>query len=119
VLIGGSSPGLEEQALHSPHNVYIGIAGEVGVFGLFFFVMGHLYVALVAPLRHLDAWARLAGTLALAILLAGITEMRDGYGLGVATIALVAARGAALHQIDLRRPHPRKGYGSHLSPSVR
>ncbi len=96
VALGGSVPGAEGQGLHSPHNTYIGLLGEAGLPGVAAFAAAHLWLLLVAPFRGTDPWLRLSGALALAILLAGLTEMRDAYGPGAATIALVAARAAGL-----------------------
>lgn len=96
IRIGGTVPGLEDQHLHSPHSLYLGVFGEVGIIGLLLFVLCHLYLATVPPFERLSASTRLPAALAFSILLAGITEMRDGYSLGVASILLVTARGAAL-----------------------
>lgn len=96
--VGGTVPGYEREALHSPHSVYLGLVGEVGWPGLAAFVVALLHVAFVAPFRAVSPWLRLSGGLACAILVAGIAEMRDGYAPGVATVALLAARAAALRQ---------------------
>lgn len=105
--IGGSVPGYEGAQLRSPHNTYLGIVGETGVIGVAAFLLGHLYVVVVAPFRSLSPWPRLAATLAFAILLAGLAEMRDGYSPGVATVALLAARACGLgagEQAPRRKP---------------
>lgn len=94
--IGGSVPGLERENLHSPHNVYLGLLGEVGVVGLATFLFAQLWLALVQPFRAPSRWLRLSAALAFAVLFAGLAEMRDAYAPGVATIALVAARARGL-----------------------
>jgi exopolysaccharide production protein ExoQ len=103
--IGGSVPGYEQENLHSPHSLYIGIACETGVVGVLFFLLAQLHLAFVAPYRSLTPWLRLSAAFAFAILLAGLAEMRDGYAPGVATVALLAARSAGLRQesYDTRR----------------
>jgi O-antigen ligase len=98
VEVGGTVPGYERAALHSPHSVYIAIVGETGLLGLAAFLLAQLHLAFVAPFRALSPWLRLSGALAFAILVAGLAEARDGYAPGVATVALLAARGAALRQ---------------------
>lgn len=103
VALGGTVPGQERAALHSPHNLYLGLVGETGVVGLVAFVLAVLHLAFVAPFRTVSRWHDLAGALAFAILVAGIAETRDGYAPGVATVALLAARGAALRQEATRR----------------
>jgi exopolysaccharide production protein ExoQ len=94
--IGGSVPGYERERLHSPHNSYLGILGEVGVIGALLFVAAHAHLALIAPFRVASAWRRLVAVLAVAILCAGLAEMRDGYSPGVATVLLLAARSAGI-----------------------
>jgi exopolysaccharide production protein ExoQ len=94
--IGGSVPGYERERLHSPHNSYLGIVGEVGVIGVLLFVAAHAHLALLAPFRVPSAWRRLVAVLAVAILCAGVAEMRDGYSPGVATVLLLAARSAGI-----------------------
>jgi exopolysaccharide production protein ExoQ len=96
LAVGGSVPGYERESLHSPHSVYIGIAGETGVLGVLFFVFAQLHLAFVVPFRGASCWLRLSGALGFAILLAGFAETRDGYAPGVATVALLAARAAGL-----------------------
>ena len=94
--IGGAVPGYEAQALRSPHSLYVGLASETGMVGVAFFVGAQAYIALVTPFRRLTPWSRTSGALAVAILLAGISEMRDGFIPGAATLLLIAARAAAL-----------------------
>ena len=98
VAVGGTVPGYEREALHSPHSLYIGLFGETGILGLAAFLVAQLHLAYVAPFRAVSPWLRLCGVLAFAILVAGIAEMRDGYAPGVATVALLAARATALRQ---------------------
>ncbi|HVL19677.1 MAG TPA: O-antigen ligase family protein, partial [Amaricoccus sp.] len=93
--IGAAVPGHESQRLRSPHSLYIGLASETGLIGLAFFVAAQAWIAFVAPFRRLGPWSRTAGVLAVAILLAGVTEMRDGILPGTATLLLVVARAAA------------------------
>jgi O-antigen ligase len=93
--IGGAVPGHEAQRLRSPHSLYIGLASETGLVGLVCFVAAQAWIALVAPFRRLSPWSRTAGALAVAILLAGITEMRDGFLPGTATLLLIVARAAS------------------------
>jgi len=85
-------PGHETQSLRSPHSLYIGLASETGLVGVACFVAAHAWLALVAPFRRLSPWSRTAGALSVAILLAGITEMRDGFLPGTATLLLIVAR---------------------------
>jgi O-antigen ligase len=94
--IGAAVPGHEAQRLRSPHSLYIGLASETGLVGLAFFVAAQAWIALVAPFRRLSCWSRTAGALAVAILLAGVTEMRDGFLPGTATLLLIAARTLSL-----------------------
>lgn len=112
VAVGGTVPGQEQAALHSPHSLYIGILGETGVVGLAAFLLAGLHLAFVAPFRARSSWLRLSGALAFAILVAGLAETRDGYAPGVATVALVAARAAALAQerTSRRSPTPSRAY---------
>jgi len=112
LAVGGTVPGQERAALHSPHSLYIGILGETGVVGLAAFVVAGLYLAFVAPFGARSPWLRLSGALAFAILVAGLAETRDGYAPGVATVALVAARAAALRQerATRRSPTPSRAY---------
>lgn len=98
LAVGGTVPGQEGAALHSPHSLYIGIIGETGVVGLAAFLVAGLHLAFVAPFRAVSPWLRLSGALAFAILVAGLAETRDGYAPGVATVALIAARAAAFGQ---------------------
>ena len=104
--IGGTVPGYEHENLHSPHNVYIGIAGETGLIGILFFLFAQLYLAFVAPFRGMSPWRRLSGVLAFAIMFAGLAETRDGYAPGVATVALLAARASGLRAARDRAPNP-------------
>jgi O-antigen ligase len=90
--IGGAVPGQEAQRLRSPHSLYIGLASETGLIGVLCFVAAHAWIAFVAPFRRVSPWSRTAGALAVAILLAGVTEMRDGFLPGTATLLLIAAR---------------------------
>ena len=98
VAVGGTVPGQERAALHSPHSLYLGLLGETGVVGVAAFLLACLHLAFVAPFRTVSRWLDLAGALTFAILVAGIAETRDGYAPGVATVALIAARAAALRQ---------------------
>jgi exopolysaccharide production protein ExoQ len=106
IEIGGSVPGYERENLHSPHSLYLGIAGETGVVGVLCFLFAQLHLAFVAPYRRLSPWLRLSATLAFAILLAGLAEMRDGYAPGAATVALLAARSAGLRSAGARPVTP-------------
>lgn len=112
VAVGGSVPGQEQAGLHSPHSLYVGLVGEVGVPGVVAFVLAGLYLAFVAPFARASRWRDLAGALAVAILVAGFAETRDGYAPGVATVALLAARSAALAQerATRRSPIPSRAY---------
>jgi O-antigen ligase len=96
--IGAAVPGHEAQRLRSPHSLYLGLASESGLIGVAFFVAAHAWVALVAPFGRLASWSSTTGAFAVAILLAGVTEMRDGFLPGTATLLLVAARGASLRR---------------------
>jgi len=107
--IGAAVPGHEAQRLRSPHSLYIGLASESGLIGAGFFLAAHAWVAFVAPFRRLAPWSRTAGALAVAILLAGVTEMRDGFLPGTATLLLVAARAASF-----RDPAPMSAAGLNL-----
>jgi len=99
--VGGAVPGYEAQGLRSPHSLYVGLACETGLVGVAFFIAAQAYIAFVTPFRRLTPWSRTSGALAVAILLAGISEMRDGFIPGAATLLLVAARAAALRQSRL------------------
>ena len=117
--IGAAVPGHEAQRLRSPHSLYIGLASESGLVGLAFFVAAHAWIAVVAPLRNLTPWSRIAGALAVAILLAGVTEMRDGFLPGTATLLLVAARAAALRDPPDGQPGaatPSRAYSTTCRP---
>ena len=105
--IGGTVPGYEHENLHSPHNLYIGLAGETGLIGVVFFLFAQLYLAFAAPFQRMSAWLRLSGALAFAIMFAGLAEMRDGYSPGVATVALLAARASGLRAAREREPSPK------------
>ena len=104
--IGGTVPGDEHENLHSPHNLYIGIAGEAGLVGVLFFLFAQLYLAFAAPFQGMSSWLRLSGALAFAVLFAGLAEMRDGYSPGVATVALFAALCLGLCPARERLPNP-------------
>ena len=117
--IGAAVPGYEAQRLRSPHSLYIGLASESGLVGLAFFVAAHAWIAVVAPFRDLTPWSRIAGALAVAILLAGVTEMRDGFLPGTATLLLVAARAAALRDPPDGQPGaatPSRAYSTTCRP---
>ena len=117
--IGAAVPGYEAQRLRSPHSLYIGLASESGLVGLAFFVAAHAWIAVVAPFRNLTPWSRIAGALAVAILLAGVTEMRDGFLPGTATLLLVAARAAALRDPPDGQPGaatPSRAYSTTCRP---
>ncbi len=103
LAVGGSVPGHEGEALHSPHSLYLALVGETGVPGLAAFVLALLALAFVAPFAGLSPWRRLAGALAFAILVAGLAETRDGSAPGLATVALLAARAASLRQEEATR----------------
>jgi hypothetical protein len=102
--IGGSVPGYERERLHSPHSTYLGLLGEAGLIAVLLFAGAHAYIALVAPFRVLSPWRRLSAVLAVAILSAGLAEMRDGYAPGVATVALLTARSAGI-RAERRQNH--------------
>lgn len=105
--IGAAVPGHEAQSLRSPHSLYIGLASETGLIGVACFVAAHAWLALVAPFRRLSPWSRTAGALSVAILLAGITEMRDGFLPGTATLLLIVARTVSLRPGCRAREDPR------------
>jgi len=92
IAIGNSIPGHEQQGLFSAHSIFITILGEVGVIGLCLFLGGLIYVAFIAPFRHNDVWAVLAAGMAMAILISGVTESRDGYVPGIASMIMFLAR---------------------------
>jgi len=104
--VGGTVPGYEHENLHSPHNLYIGIAGEAGLVGVLFFLLAQFYLAFVAPFQGMSSWLRLSGALAFAVMFAGLAEMRDGFSPGVATVALLAARASGLRAPRERPPNP-------------
>lgn len=107
--IGGTIPGAEGQGLHSPHNSYIGILGETGLLGLCFFILCHLYLALIAPFRRLDRWTRLAAALSLGILVGAVSEVRDAYVIGVATLLLIMCRAMAIRTAATSAAAPPRG----------
>lgn len=90
--IGAGVPGYETAGLRSPHSLYVGLACEVGLVGLGAFLAAMLWLALAGPFRRPGPWPVLAGGLAVAILFAGVTEMRDGAMPGAATLLMIAAR---------------------------
>lgn len=98
VAVGAGVPGQEAARLHSPHSLYVALFAETGLPGLAAFVLAGLHLAFVAPFAALSRWRDLAGALAFAILLAGLAETRDGTVPGIATVALVTARAAALRR---------------------
>ncbi len=109
--VGGTVPGHESEGLHSPHSLYIGLVGETGWPGVAALVLALLHLAFVAPFRAVSPWLRLSGALAFAILVAGLAETRDGYAPGVATVALLAARAAALRRGSVSAGSASRGAG--------
>jgi len=109
IAIGNTIPGHEAQGLFSAHSIFITILGEVGVVGLCLFMGGLFYVALFQPFQSNDPWSILAAGMAMAILISGITESRDGYVPGIATMILFLARGQVLRDKMTRFEANRSG----------
>lgn len=81
----------------SVHNAYLAILGEVGMIGLIFYVLGLLYIGIVAPFRRQANTADIAAAALTAAILAGsFTEARETLTPGLTTFLVMVCRGAAV-----------------------
>lgn len=90
--IAQATRGFYAGTVGQPHNIYIGLLGEVGIVGVLLFAGAHLYVAFVAPFRASSRWSQLAAAVALAILLRGFSEDVEGYHMSIALFLILLSR---------------------------
>ncbi|MDB4987741.1 MAG: hypothetical protein JWN04_2919 [Myxococcaceae bacterium] len=71
------------QAIATPHNTYLAVLGDAGVFGLIAYVGMLVYVMTVRGAQQRTEWARTAATFALATMLGGFVETLEVYSEGI------------------------------------
>lgn len=88
----------------SVHNAYLAILGEIGLPGLILYVLGLIYIIVVAPLRRHANTADIAAAVTAASILAGsFTEARETLTPGLSTFLVMICRGAAIASRDAQQ----------------
>ena len=102
-------------AIHTPHNMYIATLGEIGIFGLLAFVGPILYFAFVLPFRNASSCALAGATVAFTMLVSGIGETREVFGLGMNMFLLVLMI-ATMNRETIKRPAHLQAAGHDVEP---
>ena len=69
-------------SIHSPHNMYIAVLGEVGIFGLMALVMPLLFMTMVLPFIRTGRPALACCLIAFTMAFGGTVETHEVFGLG-------------------------------------
>lgn len=85
-------------AIATPHNMYLGVLGDAGLFGLFIFLGLMVYMALIVPAyRRTPLWM-LSGTVGFLIMVDGMVETHEIFSPGPGWFLLILLRALALQQ---------------------
>ena len=80
----------------TPHNMYIAVLGEVGVFGLVALIVPLTMMLVAVPFRHPDRAGLACGLVALTMAVGGIGETHEVFGAGLNMTLLVLCYAAAM-----------------------
>lgn len=97
--------------INTPHNMYIAVFGEVGLLGLIAFVPPLLWFLLAAPFLHANREGQIVGAVALTMMLGGMGETREVFGVGLNMAILISAYAMAVSRkraasAPVRSGHP-------------
>jgi O-antigen ligase len=84
--------------IYSPHNMYIGVFGEVGILGLITFTVPLIYMFAVLPFTREGRMPVICGLLAFTMALGGLSETQEVFGLGLNMFLLVLAYAPTAHR---------------------
>lgn len=87
-------------AIHTPHNFYIAAFGEVGVLGFIAVVGALLFFALVVPFASHRATAQGCGAFALILMVGGVSETREVFGIGISMFLILLLYSAQVNRTE-------------------
>jgi O-antigen ligase len=83
----------------TPHNVYLAVLGDTGLFGLLAYLSAMLYLTLVRPLSKPGRYTLLSAAVGFLILAHGLVETHEVFIPGLAWLLLVFG-----HAVERQQP---------------
>ncbi|MYM74158.1 hypothetical protein GTP56_18400 [Duganella sp. FT134W] len=85
-------------AIATPHNIYLGVLGDAGLFGLLAFLGMMIYMVLIVPAYRRGYLWMLTGTIGFLIMANGLVETQQIFSAGPGWFLLILLRSMALRQ---------------------
>jgi len=82
----------------TPHNVYLGVFGDTGLFGLLAYLGAMLYLSLVRPLSQPSRYAKMTAAVGFLVLAHGLVETHEVFAQGLAWVLLFFGHAADQQQ---------------------
>ena len=82
--------------IFTPHNAYLGVFGDAGVFGIVGFVAAMLWAAVLAPLWRPRVFMRTSAAIAMTIAITGLVETVHVFGASAGLFLVLLLRAVAL-----------------------
>lgn len=114
--------------IQTPHNLYIAVFGEVGIFGFCAFFGAMLYLVAVLPFRFAGRGPVVLSSFCFLVLVSGINETHQVFGLGIGVFVIILLKSALGHgeggalvataPAASRAPAPETAYAASRFPAV-
>lgn len=100
--------------IFTPHNAYLGVFGDAGVFGIVGFIAALLWAAVLAPLWSPSVAMRASAAIAMTIAITGLVETVHVFGASAGLFLVVLLRAVALAD-EVRDARDERDMGEALS----
>ena len=87
-------------SIHTPHNMYIAIFGEVGLLGLVAFAVPLIYLMAYLPFRYAGRTPFACGMVAFTTAVSGMSETREVFGIGLNMSLLILLYASTIRQLN-------------------
>lgn len=88
-------------AIATPHNIYLGVLGDAGLFGLIAFLGMMIHMVLIVPAYRRGHLWMLTGTIGFLIMANGLVETQQIFSAGPGWFLLILLRSMALQQVKI------------------